>query len=160
MTQNRVIGRNNNLPWQLPDDLKYFQNITKGHVVIMGRKNFDSLPSKFKPLPNRTNIVLTRKSNFKMDGCLIFKDLKDAIRYAESIKELEVFIMGGGEIYRHSLQLANKIYLTEIHHSLDGDIYFPEIDNNWIELSRIYHTKDSKHKYSFDFVEYENSCLK
>jgi len=155
MTQNRVIGRDNDLPWRLPDDMKYFQDTTKGHVVIMGRKNFDSLPQKFKPLPNRTNIVLTRNSNFKVEGCLIFGELDEAISYAKSINESELFIIGGGEIYKQSLQLADKIYLTEIHHKLAGDTFFPALDNNWIEKSRVHHGVDSRHTYSFDFVIYE-----
>ena len=160
MTQNRVIGKDNDLPWRLPDDMKYFQDTTKNHVVIMGRKNYESLPPSFKPLPNRTNIILTRNSNYKAEGCLIFQDMKDAIACADKMNEHELFIIGGGEIYKESMHLAHKIYLTEIHCELEGDTIFPEIGDNWVEKSRYNHSTDGRHKYSFDFVVYENETLK
>lgn len=155
MTSNRIIGRNNDLPWHLPDDMKYFQTKTKGHIVVMGRKNYDSLPPKFKPLPNRTNIVLTRNTAFEADDCLIFDKMDDAINYAKNANESELFIIGGGEIYKESIDFADRVYLTEINTTLDGDTHFPEIDEDWSEVSRNHHSVDDKHAYSFDFVVYE-----
>ncbi len=155
MMQNRVIGRDNDLPWSLPDDMRFFQTTTKGHIVIMGRKNYDSLPPKFKPLPNRTNIVLTRNTTFKAAGCIIYTNLKDAIAYAKTHNEQELFIIGGGEIYRQALEFADRIYLTEINHSLQGDTYFPEFGEEWKATKRTHHAADEKHQYSFDFVTYE-----
>jgi dihydrofolate reductase len=126
VASNRVIGKNNDLPWHLPDDMKYFMQTTKSHHCIMGRKNYDSIPEKFRPLPNRTNI------------------------------EPEIFIIGGAEIYRLGLPYANRLYLTEIHSAVAGDIFFPEFNkNDWREESRVSHDADERHKYAFDFVVYE-----
>jgi len=155
MSKNRVIGKNNDLPWRLPDDMKYFQNTTNGHVVIMGRKNFDSLPAKFKPLPNRTNIILTRNKEFEADGCEIFTDLSEAVRFANNCKEEELFIIGGGEIYNQSLHLADRIYLTRINQEIEGDTYFPELAPEWKVVKKNHHPKDDRHQYNFDFLIFE-----
>jgi dihydrofolate reductase len=105
VAENRVIGRNNDLPWKLPDDMKFFMNTTKGHHVIMGRKNYESLHEKFRPLPNRTNIVVTRQKDFKAPGCHVVHSIDDALKIAEQNNEPEVFVIGGAEIY--SLALKN-----------------------------------------------------
>ncbi|MFY0652509.1 MAG: dihydrofolate reductase [Cyclobacteriaceae bacterium] len=153
MTKNRVIGRNNDLPWKLPDDMKYFQRTTKGHTVIMGRKNYDSLPPSFKPLPNRNNIILTRQAGYQAEGCEVFGSLEDAL--ASVITENEVFVIGGGQIYEQALQAGDRIYLTQIDAEIDGDTFFPHMGEEWKEVSRTSHPADDRHIYSFDFVVYE-----
>jgi dihydrofolate reductase len=156
MAENRVIGKNNDLPWKLPDDMKFFMNTTKGHHVIMGRKNYDSLHEKFKPLPNRTNIVVTRQKAFRAPGCIVVNSIDDAIAIARKNSESETFVIGGAEIYKLSLPVTNRIYLTEIHARVDGDTYYPEFSKNeWKEVSRVPHAADERHPYAFDFVIYE-----
>jgi len=156
LTTNRVIGKNNDLPWKLPDDMSYFMRTTKGHTVIMGRKNYDSLPEKFSPLPNRINIVVTRQRNFNAPGCQIVHSLEEAIRLAKKSNEPEVFNIGGAELFTLGLPLADRLYLTEIQASIDGDTFFPEIDRSvWKETSRVHHDADKKHAFEFDFVVYD-----
>ncbi len=155
-TQNNVIGKNNDLPWSLPDDMKYFMQTTKGHHVIMGRKNYDSIPEKFKPLPNRTNIVVTRQSDFRAPGCIVVNDLDKSLEIARANGEIETFIIGGAEIYNLGFALANKLYITEINTTLDGDTHFPGFDKKeWKEVSKIHHDKDERHQFDFDFVVYQ-----
>ncbi len=156
LAKNRTIGKNNDLPWHLPDDMKYFMQSTRGHYVIMGRKNYDSIPEKFKPLPNRTNIVVTRKKDFYAPGCLVVNSLEEGIDLARTANETEVFIIGGAEIYKLSLPEANRLYLTEINAEIDGDTFFPEVNKSeWEEVSRKHHDKDEKHLFDFDFVIYD-----
>lgn len=155
MSKNRVIGINNDLPWHLPDDMKYFMEATKGHIVIMGRKNYDSLPKKFKPLPNRTNVVLTRQIGYRIEGCTVFNNIQDAYGFAGSRGENELFVTGGGQIYQMAIQQADIIYLTEIHAEIGhGDVFFPKMGKDWEEVSRRHRPADERHKYSFDFVKY------
>ncbi|MGC4020505.1 MAG: dihydrofolate reductase [Cyclobacteriaceae bacterium] len=156
VSKNRVIGKSNDLPWRLPDDMKYFMQTTKGHHVIMGRKNYDSLPPKFRPLPERTNIVVTRQKDFQAEGCVVVNDLKKAIDLSKKEGEKELFIIGGAEIYSLSLQFTDILYLTEIDAEINGDTFFPEFNKNeWQEISRQHHPKDEKHLYDFDFVVYK-----
>ena len=156
MSQNHVIGKNNDLPWKLPDDMKFFMEKTRGHHTIMGRKNYDSIPPKFKPLPNRINIVVTRQKNFKAPGCLVVGSVDEGLTIAKVNKETEVFIIGGAEIYKLGLPHSTRLYLTEIDAQIDGDTFFPQFDKeHWIEVSRIHHDNDERHDYSFDFVIYE-----
>lgn len=157
VAENRVIGKNNDLVWHLPDDMRYFMNTTRHHVVIMGRKNYESIPPKYRPLRDRTNIVVTRQQEYVAPGCIMAKSLEEALEYAKEKSEVEVFIIGGGQIYEQSLPFTDKIYLTEIKHSFDGDTFFPEFDkSNWIEISRVNHPIDEKHKFEFDFVVYKS----
>lgn len=156
VAENRVIGRDNDLPWHLPDDMKFFMETTKGHYVILGRKNYESLPPKYKPLPNRTNIIVTRQKNFEAPGCLVVHDIEEAIAMARDNGEQEAMVIGGSEIYALALPSADRLYLTEIKAHVDGDVHFPEFDREkWKEISRITHEKDERHKYAFDFVLYE-----
>jgi dihydrofolate reductase len=156
LAENRVIGKNNDLPWQLPDDMKYFMDTTKGHHCIMGRKNYDSIPAKFRPLANRENIVVTRQTNFVAPGCTVVNSIDAGIDIARKSNEPETFIIGGAEIYRQSLAYADRLYLTEIKSIIDGDTFFPPVDHSqWKEVSRVPHAADAKHKYAFDFVVYE-----
>jgi dihydrofolate reductase len=153
---NGVIGKNNDLPWRLPDDMKFFMETTKGHYVILGRKNYDSLPPKYKPLPHRTNIVVTRQKDFDAPGCLVVNDVQRALQVAQDNGEGEAMVIGGSEIYKLTLPHADRLYITEIDAEVDGDVTFPSWDKSqWVEVSRIHHAKDERHMYSFDFVLYE-----
>jgi dihydrofolate reductase len=156
LSKNRVIGKNNDLPWKLPDDMKFFMETTKGHHVIMGRKNYDSLRGKFKPLPDRTNIVITRQSEFNAPGCIVLHDVKEGLLIANKNGERECFIIGGSEIYQLAMPHTNRLYLTEIDAVIEGDTYFPAFSKDkWKELSRTHHAADDRHAYAFDFVVYE-----
>jgi dihydrofolate reductase len=155
VSENNVIGKNNSLPWHLPDDMKYFMQTTKGHFVIMGRKNYQSIPEKFRPLPNRTNLVVSSQKNFDAPGCLIFHSLEDAIQEAKNQNQQEIFLIGGSRIYQDGLVVSGKLYLTHVHAQVDGDVYFPKVNwEQWTEISRVHHPKDDRHAFSFDFVVY------
>lgn len=173
VAQNRVIGKSNTIPWKLPDDMKYFKEITigddipPGNHVIMGRKNWESIPEKFRPLPGRINWIITRNRMYDLGApptsspSIVVHSLEEAmdqIRPTLSNPESkqECFVIGGGEIYQQAMPLANKLYLTEIKANIDGDVFFPEFDkDDWIEISRKTHYIDGKHQYEFDFVIYE-----
>lgn len=149
---NNVIGDNNKLIWHLPNDLKNFKALTTDHPIIMGRKTYESLG---RPLPNRTNIIITRDANFIDEKVVITYSLEEAIEKAKTIKE-DYFIIGGGEIYKQSLLQADELYITEVHHEFEGDTYFPEIDEEYFEeIERIHHTKDEKHQYAYSFITYK-----
>ncbi len=148
--ENNVIGKDNDLIWHLPDDLRFFKQKTSGHAIIMGRKTFESVG---KPLPNRTNIIITRDKLFRADGCQVVHSLEEALKLTE--EEEEVFIVGGEQIYRQALPVADRIYLTRVHHSFDGDRHFPVLGNEWKEVESIAHTADEKHAYSFTFMTYQ-----
>ncbi len=155
MGSNRVIGKDNDLPWHLPDDFKYFQQKTNGHFIIMGRKNWESLPHKFQPLPNRTNLVLTRQKDYQAKGATIIRSLQEGQEIAAQNSENELFIIGGGEVYRMGLEIADRIYLTEIAGDFEGQVTFPELSGNqWKEIDREHHATDERHQYAFDFVIY------
>ena len=143
-SENGVIGVDNKLPWYLPEDLKRFKKLTENNVVIMGRKTYESIG---KPLPNRFNIVISRNKDLTIPGCLVVNSLEKALYKAGSDKK--VFIIGGGEIYRQSLEYVDKIYLTKVHINVEGDTTFPNIDDlpGW-KLS------DVDHKESFTYLEY------
>lgn len=128
VSENNVIGVNNDLPWDIPEDMQFFKDTTKDHAIIMGRKTFDSLG---KGLPKRLNIVVTRQSGFQAPGAIVVPDLKAALEYShahpDGLKD-EIFIIGGGEIYKQSLPIVDRIYLTRIHQSFNGDVKYPELD--------------------------------
>ena len=150
IAQNHVIGKDNKLLWYLPNDLKHFKTITSGHTVIMGRKTYDSVG---KPLPNRRNIVVTRK-HIDIPGCEVVNSLEAAVDLCKT--EEEIFIVGGAEIYRLAMAITNKIYLTIVHQNFEGDTYFPDIDKNiWIETERENHDPDEKNKLSYSFITLE-----
>lgn len=156
VAENLVIGRDNDLVWRLPDDMKYFMETTQHHHVIMGRRNYESIPHKFRPLPNRVNIIVTQQDDYKADDCIITLSIEDALEVARKAGQEEVFIIGGGQIYAQSIDLADKLYITEIKERFEGDTFFPEIDKmDFQEVSRIQHSKDEKHDHEFDFVIYE-----
>ncbi|MBL4577435.1 MAG: dihydrofolate reductase [Flavobacteriales bacterium] len=151
VSENGVIGNDNKLIWHLPADLQHFKSMTSDHHVIMGRKTYDSMG---KPLPNRTNIVISRQKDLKIEGCLVAGSLEEAIKMVKD--DDQPFICGGAEIYREALGIANKMYLSRIQASFAGDTSFPEIDENvWKERSRLNVEADSVNKYAFAIVVYE-----
>jgi dihydrofolate reductase len=131
MADNRVIGRGNTIPWNIPADLKRFRAITMGHPVIMGRKTFESIGGS---LPGRKTVILTRNKYYQAEGSVVVHSLRDALDVCESAGE--VFICGGGEVYREALPLASRIYLTVVHMKADGDVRFPEIPDDFIEVEQ------------------------
>jgi dihydrofolate reductase len=150
--ENNEIGKDNDLIWHLSDDLKRFKTLTNGHHIIMGRKTYETFP---KPLPNRTHIVITRQENYKVpDGVIVVNNLEDALDACR--KDNQPFIIGGGEIYKQSMSLADKLEITRVHESFENaDTFFPEIDTAmWKEISNVYHDKDKNHKHSFSFITY------
>ena len=151
MSKNRVIGKDNQLPWHLPADLKYFKQMTIGKPIVMGRKTFVSVGN---PLPGRRNIVLTRQQHLTFDGCEVFGDMDEAL---EAIKdEPEVMIVGGAEIFKQALPGASRIYLTIIDNEFDGDTYFPEWnESEWQETASEAHKSDEKNPYEYRFVVFE-----
>lgn len=149
--ENNVIGNENKLIWHLSDDLKRFKDLTKGHHVIMGRKTFESMP---KALPNRINVIITRKKDYVAENAIVVNSLEEALKVSSD--DPQPFIIGGGEIYKMSMNISNRVELTRVHHNFDGDTYFPEIDSKiWCEINRTEKKKDDKHKYDYTFITYE-----
>ena len=157
VAENGVIGKDNNLIWHLPKDMRFFKETTLGHHVIMGRKNFESIPHKYRPLTDRTNIVITRQSGYKAEGCIIVNSVVAALDIAKNNGDTEPFIIGGGQIYKISLEqnLVDRIYLTKIHHTFDGDTFFPELNSEWKEINREDCFSDEKNKYDYSFLVLE-----
>ena len=145
-----VIGAENKLLWHLPDDLKNFKRLTMGHMILMGRKTWESIG---RPLPGRTSAVITHNRGMRIKDILIFHSPAEAIDYAKRKNEDEIFVIGGEEIYRLTLPLADKLYLTRVHGSFEGDAFFPEIDpTQWSVDSKTFHPEDEKHPYAFDMM--------
>ncbi len=153
ISKNYVLGKENKLLWHLPKDFKFFKETTFGHPIIMGRKTFESLP---KALPGRTNIIVTGDRNYKKEGAMVTHSLEDGVAVGLS-EEKEVFICGGGQIYKEALEknLVNKMYLTEIDTEVEGDAFFPVFDKSkWEITKKECHDKDDRHTFPFCFVEY------
>ncbi len=147
-----VLGKDNQLIWHLPADLKRFKSVTSGHPIVMGRKTFESLG---RPLPNRTNIVITGNKNFHLEGIVVTHSLEEAIEKAQQIDE-HIFIIGGATIYKKAIEIADVLDLTKVHHSFEADAFFPEINTAiWKEVSRTSFKADDKNKYDYSFVKYE-----
>jgi dihydrofolate reductase len=148
------IGVNNELLCHLPADLKYFKHLTTGHAILMGRKTYESIG---KPLPNRTNIVISRNTN-AIECCHVFSSIEAGIAYAKSLNETELFIIGGDSIYKQSLPLTNTIYLTRIHHVFNADAFFPQLDEtNWQLTNEAKHLADEKNKFDYRFMVFERN---
>lgn len=148
---NNELGKNNDLIWHLPADLKRFKQVTTGHHMIMGRKTYESIG---KPLPNRTTVIITRDLNYKADGCIITNSLEAAIEIAK--KDDNAFIVGGAEIYNKAIDLVDELDICEVHSAFDADVFFPYIDQNiWKETKRENFQSDDKNAYDFSFVKYE-----
>lgn len=152
-SENNAIGKNNQLIWHLPNDLKFFKNTTWGFPVIMGRKSFESVN---KPLPGRTNIVITTNPDWKAETVIVVNNLKDAIQKAAETNSKQIFIIGGGEIYKQSMDIADSIYITRVHADVEGDTFFPVIDESkWKLTSNQDFEADEKHAYSYSFQIWE-----
>ncbi|MDJ0917075.1 MAG: dihydrofolate reductase [Woeseiaceae bacterium] len=150
-SENGVIGVDGNLPWRLPDDLRYFKQLTTGKPVIMGRKTYESIG---RPLPNRQNIVITRDPAFDAPGCDVASSPEDALKHAGDADE--VMVIGGGTIYEQFAGSAHRIYLTRVHTEIDGDVFFDSPDSDlWYEASSTHHPADELHAHAFDFLTYE-----
>lgn len=152
IAENNALGKNNQLIWHLPADLKRFKKTTLNHAVIMGRKTYESLG---KPLPNRTNILITRDKNYKAEGCLVVNSVKEALKAAAEVDE-NPFILGGAEIYKQAMPFTDKLDITFVHHQFEADVFFPEIDKTiWKETSRENFKADENNKYDYSFVTFE-----
>lgn len=162
IAKNHVIGKDNDLIWFLPKDLKYFKDTTAGHHVIMGRKNYDSIPDQFRPLPNRVNIIVTRQKDYTADSdkVVVVNSIEEGIAYAKAQGDSEPFVIGGGQIYKYALDngLIDRMYITHINNDFEGDTYFPEFDDaTWKKISVTKNKKDHRHEWDFDYIVYEKA---
>jgi dihydrofolate reductase len=155
--ENGVIGRNNGLPWQLPEDLRYFKRVTMGKPIVMGRKTFESIG---RPLPGRSNIVISRNAEFSASGVQVVASLDEALALADKIAHIdgtaEVVVIGGAEIYRLAMPLADRLYITEVHANIEGDAMLPPIHwPDWREIRRERHAASAGNPFDYSFVVYE-----
>ena len=155
MAKNRVIGRNNTLPWHLPADLKHFKSLTMGHPIIMGRKTYESIG---KPLPDRTNIIVTNQTNFHAPGTMLVNSVEEALRISKDASPAndESFIIGGAELYRQTLRFCHRMYITEIQSDFEGDTFFPAFNHEeWRETAREKHQGNGKTDLAYHFVIFD-----
>ena len=152
VAQNGIIGNNNDLIWHLPDDLKHFKQLTKGHTIIMGRKTWESIGSR--PLPNRDHVVITRNFDYEAEGAEVVTTIDEALELARN--DDQPFIVGGAEIYKLALPFVKKMEITLVHQDFVGDTWFPDFDDSqWKETGSEYHQADDKHKWAFTFKTLE-----
>lgn len=158
LSENNVIGKDNALIWHLPADMRFFKEKTTSHCVITGRKNYESIPLKFRPLPNRTNIIITRQKDYDAPGAIVVSSIESAMEKAKQTGDQEIFIIGGAEIFKQSMHFTDRLYVTQIYHNFEGDVFFPEIKlSEWNEISRVAGVVDEKNKYEHDFIIYEKT---
>ncbi len=150
---NGVIGKDGAMPWHLPEDMAHFKQLTLGAPVIMGRKTWDSLPPRFRPLPGRSNIVITRQTDWNENGAQRASSLREALQIAEQSNPATVWVIGGAQIYAQALPLAQRVEVTEIAQDFDGDAFAPELGPGWVETAREAHTSASGLRFAF--VRYE-----
>lgn len=153
IAENNALGKDNDLIWHLPSDLKRFKNLTTGHYILMGRNTFESIG---KPLPNRTSVIITRNKDYVQEGCLIAHSLEEALEI--SSHETHVFIIGGAQIYKEAMQkgLADALEITLVHQNFEADVYFPEIDNTvWKQTACTFYKADEKNKLDYSFIRFE-----
>lgn len=148
ISKNRVLGDDNKLIWSLPNDLKRFKKLTTNNTVVMGRKTYESIG---KPLPNRRNIVITRDENYSDDNIEVVNSTEEALLLCNN----DCFIIGGGQIYQQTLDLADKIYLTIVDGEFDGDTFFPELSKDWYKVSKVNNEINENHTYKYTFIDYE-----
>jgi dihydrofolate reductase len=154
---NNGIGKDNDLMWNLPADMQFFKETTKGHVVIMGRKNYDSIPERFRPLPGRSNVVLSRQPNFEAPGCTVYDSLETCLQNTKLQEGQKAFIIGGAQIYQLALEsnLVDEIYLTHIEKVYHADTFFPEFTPASYQKTLVFkHPIDDKHEAKFEVYKY------
>ncbi len=156
-SENDVIGRDGDLPWRLPDDLRRFKQITTGHIVIMGRRTYESVGT---PLPNRVNIIVTRQKTYHVDGAQVCSSLDEAIDFARTVsagthRDDDLFILGGESMYRAAMSMAHRIYLTRVHAMVEGDTHFPRLDSTWTLCANEHRPADEKHAFARSFQVWE-----
>lgn len=156
LSTNNVIGRDNGIPWRLSTDLKRLKALTMGHHVIMGRKTYDSVG---RPLPGRTNVVITRRNDWSTEGVTVVHSLDEALRLAQQAGDDEPFLLGGAEIYSQAMHLADRMYLTRVHAEVEGDTYFPDFDDvtEWQLTDAEHFDADEKNEYPFSFLTYDRA---
>ena len=157
MDKNRGIGKDNDLMWHLPSDMKFFKDTTSGHIVVMGRKNFESIPEKYRPLANRENVLLTRNTSFKAEGCSVVHSVDECVNLFSENEERTMFIIGGGEIYRQTIEmdLLDEMYITHVNKSYDADTFFPAFDlKKWKVETVLTKEKDDRNEASFSVLKY------
>lgn len=157
MDLEKGIGKNNDLMWHLPADMLFFKETTLNHIVVMGRKNFESIPERFRPLPNRENAILTRNTDFSAPNCTVFNSMEDCLKHYENETERTVFIIGGGQIYKEVIEsdVVDEMFITYVDHTFGADTFFPAIDlSQWNEELISSHTADSKNAYNFTVKKY------
>jgi dihydrofolate reductase len=148
--ENNSLGKDNDLVWHLPDDFKRFKELTSGNYILMGRKTFETFP---KPLPNRKHLIITRQDNYSVpENCFVFDAIQSAIDFTDN---QDIWIIGGGEIYKQSMEIADRIELTRVHSEFEADTFFPEIGEEWELVSEEYHPSDERHKYDFTYLTYD-----
>jgi len=154
---NNALGKDNDLIWHLPADLKRFKKVTTGHHILMGRNTFESIG---KPLPNRTTIIITRNKNYFKDGCLVANSIEEAIKLVEN--DANIFIIGGAQIYKEAIEkdLVDQLDITQVHQEFEADVFFPQIDLSvWKQVSRENFTADDKNKYNYSFISYQKKTI-
>lgn len=153
MDKNGLIGKDNDLPWRLPNDLKYFKQLTTNHIILMGRKTYESIG---RPLPNRTNVVLTRNESFHSEGCQVVHSVEEVQQLFNEESKQEIFVIGGSDIFKLLLPYTDRLYITKIDEIFEGDTYFPEINyDNWNLVSREQGEKDENNPYDYYFCIYD-----
>lgn len=158
VAENGVIGKDNDLVWHLPRDMAFFKETTAGHCVIMGRKNYESIPEKYRPLPERTNIIVSSNLSYEAPGCEVFESLENALEFAKKRGETNAFIIGGGQVYDYALRnnLVDRLYITHIHKSFEGDTFFRlPVENNWNKKELFHYPQDEKHSAAFTVMQYD-----
>ena len=157
MDLERGIGRDNDLMWHLPNDMRFFTDTTRGQVVVMGRRNYDSIPDKYRPLPGRENVVLSRNTSFEAPNCKVFNTLAECLEYYKNETDRTIFIIGGGEIYRLALEagVVEEMYITHINYRYGADTFFPEFDlREWNVETVLEQAVDERHEASFTALHY------
>lgn len=157
MDNERGIGKNNDLMWHLPADMKFFKETTTGHIIVTGRKNYDSIPERFRPLPNRENAVLTRNADYEAPGALIFPSLEACLEHYRNETERTVFIIGGGQIYKEAMAstILDEMYITHVNHTYGADTFFPELDESKWNVETVFGQEaDEKHAVGFEVKKY------
>jgi dihydrofolate reductase len=152
-SENNALGKDNDLVWHLPDDFKRFKELTSGNYILMGRKTYESFP---KPLPNRKHLIITRQEDYQVpENCFVFDSIQSCFDEVLEFSDKDIWIIGGGEIYKQSMGIADRIELTRVHAEFEADTFFPEIGEEWKLVKEEYHTADERHKYDFTYLTYD-----